>query len=64
MAFFCYNSSTHLGHISTLYLMLVNILLVLQLKTYKVKSKEKSCIKVNIRKLNEVPNTKYLPYIY
>ena len=27
---------------------------VLWLKTYRVKSKEKSCIRVNIRELNEV----------
>jgi len=28
------------------------------------KTKEKSCIRINIRKLNRVPVTKYLSYIY
>jgi len=31
---------------------------MLQLKTYKVKSTKKSCIRVNIRELNGVPSTK------
>jgi len=30
----------------------------------KVKSKEKSCIKINIRELDEVLSTNYLPYIH
>jgi len=34
------------------------VILVSQLKTYKVKLKEESCIRVNIRELNEVPSTK------
>ena len=37
---------------------------MLQLKTYRVKLKEESCIKVNTRKLNRVSGTKCLPYIH
>ena len=37
---------------------------MLQLKTYRVKSVKKPCIQINIRELNEVPSTKYLPYIH
>ena len=38
--------------------------LMLWLKTYRVKSKVESCIRVNTRKLNEVPVTECLPYIH
>ena len=37
---------------------------MLQFKTYKVKSKEKSYIRVNIRELDRVPDTRCLPYIH
>ena len=33
---------------------------MLWLKNYKVKSKEESCTRVNTRKLDGVPSTKYL----
>ena len=35
-----------------------NQVLILQLKTYKVKSTKESCIRVNIRELNRIPSTK------
>ena len=37
---------------------------MLWLKTYRVKSKVESCIRVNTRKLNKVPVTECLPYIH
>ena len=37
---------------------------MLQLKTYKIKLEEKFCIRVNTKKLDEVPVTKCLPYIH
>ena len=37
---------------------------VLWLKTYRIKSKAESFIRVNTRELNGVPVTKYLSYIY
>ena len=36
----------------------------LQLKTYKVKSKEESCINPNTRELNRVISIMYLHYIH
>ena len=36
---------------------------MLQLKIYKVKSKEEPYIRINTRELNRVPSTKYLSYI-
>ena len=38
--------------------------LMLQFKTYRVKSRRESCIRINIRKLDIVPSTKCLPYIH
>ena len=37
---------------------------MLWLKTYRVKSKEEYCIKINIEELDGVLSTKYLSYIY
>ena len=37
---------------------------MLQFKTYKVKLRKESYIRVNTRKLNKVPSTKCLLYIY
>jgi len=37
---------------------------ILQFKTYRVKSRKKSCIRVNIRELDEVSSIKCLSYIH
>ena len=40
------------------------IILLLQLKTYKVKSEKEPCIGINIRELDVISSTKCLPYIH